>query len=94
MLQASHLGHPDELRPLARRAEELGIAVLTVADHIDDQLAPLSALMAAADATRDLRVGSMVFANDYRHPVMLAKEAATIDVLTGGRLEFGLGPGG
>jgi probable F420-dependent oxidoreductase len=92
-LQASHLGHPDELRPLARRAEDLGIAVLTVADHIDDQLAPIAALMAAADATRELRVGSMVFANDYRHPVMLAKEAATVDVLTDGRLEFGLGAG-
>jgi probable F420-dependent oxidoreductase len=92
-VQASRLGHPDELRPLARRAEDLGAAALTVADHLDDQLAPLAALMAAADATTTLRIGSMVFANDYRHPVMLAKEAATIDVLSGGRLEFGLGAG-
>ncbi len=92
-VQASHLGHPDELRPLARRAEDLGAAALTVADHLDDQLAPLAALMAVADATTTLRIGSMVFANDYRHPVVLAKEAATIDVLSGGRLEFGLGAG-
>lgn len=92
-LQASHLGHPDDLRPLARRAEDLGISVLTVADHMDDQLAPLAAMMAAADATTSLRVGTMVLANDYRHPAVLAKEAATIDVLSGGRLEFGLGAG-
>jgi len=92
-VQASRLGHPDELRPLARRAEDVGAAALTVADHLDDQLAPLAALMAAADATTTLRIGSMVFANDYRHPVVLAKEAATIDVLSGGRLEFGLGAG-
>ncbi len=92
-LQASHLGHPDELRPLARRAEDVGVATLTVADHMDDQLAPFAALMAAADATTTLRVGTMVLANDYRHPAVLAKEAATIDVLSGGRLELGLGAG-
>lgn len=92
-VQASRLGHPDELRPLARRAESVGVSTLTVADHMDDQLAPLAALMAAADATTTLRVGSLVFANDYRHPVVLAKEAATIDVLSGGRLELGIGAG-
>lgn len=92
-IQASRLGHPDELRPLARRCEDLGVSVLTVADHLDDQLAPVPALMAAADATTTLRVGSLVFANDYRHPVLLAKEAATVDVLSGGRLEFGIGAG-
>jgi len=92
-VQASHLGSPDELRPLARRAEDIGVSVLTVADHLDDQLAPVPALMAVADATTELRVGSLVFANDYRHPAVLAKEAATIDRLSGGRLEFGLGAG-
>lgn len=92
-VQASRLSHPDDLRPLARRAEDLGVSVLTVADHLDDQLAPVAALMAAADATTTLRVGSLVFANDYRHPVVLAKEAATVDVLSGGRLEFGIGAG-
>jgi probable F420-dependent oxidoreductase len=49
--------------------------------------------MTAADATKTLRVGSLVFSNDYRHPVMLAKEAATIDVLSEGRFELGIGAG-
>src|SRR5690349_3086874 len=62
-------------------------------DHFGDQLAPVPALMAAAAATRTLRVGALVFDNDYRHPVVLAKEAATLDVLSGGRLELGLGAG-
>ena len=92
-IQASRLQHPDELRPLARKAEDLGVSTLTVADHLDDQVAPIAAMMAVADATTTLRVGSLVFCNDYRHPVVLAKEAATIDVLSGGRLEFGIGAG-
>jgi len=78
---------------LARKAEDLGVSVLTVADHLDDQLAPVSALTAAASATTTLRVGALVFCNDYRHPVVLAKEAATIDVLSDGRFELGLGAG-
>ncbi|MFP3907147.1 MAG: TIGR03621 family F420-dependent LLM class oxidoreductase, partial [Acidimicrobiales bacterium] len=78
---------------LARKAEDLGVSVLTVADHLDDQLAPVAAIMAAASATTTLRVGALVFCNDYRHPVILAKEAATIDVLSDGRLEMGLGAG-
>ncbi|MDZ7679595.1 MAG: TIGR03621 family F420-dependent LLM class oxidoreductase [Acidimicrobiales bacterium] len=78
---------------LARKAEDLGVSTLTVADHLDDQLAPVAAIMAAATATTTLRVGALVFCNDYRHPVVLAKEAATIDVLSEGRLEMGLGAG-
>lgn len=78
---------------LARRVEDLGYASLTVADHLDEPLAPLPALLAAADATTTLRVGTMVLANDYRHPVMLAKEAATLDVLTDGRFDLGIGAG-
>src|SRR5258708_22259688 len=62
-------------------------------DHLGDQLSPIPAMVAAADATSMLRVGSLVFDNDFRHPVMLAKEAATLDVLSGGRLELGLGAG-
>lgn len=80
-------------RELARKCEDLGYARLTVADHLDDQLAPIAALMAAADATTSLRVGSMVFCNDYRHPAVLAKEAATLDVLSDGRFELGMGAG-
>jgi probable F420-dependent oxidoreductase len=78
---------------LARRCEALGYDLLTVADHFDDQLAPIPAIMAAADATTTLRVGAMVLCNDYRHPVVLAKEAATIDLLSDGRFELGLGAG-
>jgi probable F420-dependent oxidoreductase len=62
-------------------------------DHFGDQLAPMPALMAAADATTDLKVGALVFANDYKHPVVLAKEVATLDVLSGGRVELGIGAG-
>jgi probable F420-dependent oxidoreductase len=80
-------------RDVARRAEDLGYDVLLVTDHMGKQLAPIPALMAAADATTNLRVGSFVFANDYRNPVMLAKEVATIDMLSGGRVEVGIGAG-
>ena len=71
-------------RALARKVEDLGYSTLTTADHFHDSLAPVPALMAAADATTSLRVGTMVLANDYRHPVVVAKESATLDVLTGG----------
>ena len=77
----------------ARKAEDLGYSTLLMPDHFGDQLAPVPAMMAAADATTDLRVGALVFDNDYRHPVVLAKEAATLDLLSGGRLELGLGAG-
>jgi probable F420-dependent oxidoreductase len=80
-------------RERARLIESLGYAALYLPDHFGDQLGPIAALMAAADATTTLRVGSLVFDNDYRHPVVLAKEAATIDVLSGGRLDLGLGAG-
>jgi probable F420-dependent oxidoreductase len=62
-------------------------------DHFDDQLAPMPALAVAAAVTTKLRVGSLVFDNDYKHPLVLAKEAATLDVLSGGRVELGLGAG-
>lgn len=77
----------------ARRAEDLGYATLFIPDHFGDQLAPIPALTAAAAATTDLRVGPLVMDNDYRHPVVLAKELATLDLLSGGRLEVGLGAG-
>jgi probable F420-dependent oxidoreductase len=78
---------------LARNVESLGYSTLTMPDHFDDQFAPVPALMAAAAATETLRVGALVWDNDYKHPVVLAKELATIDVLSGGRLEIGLGAG-
>jgi probable F420-dependent oxidoreductase len=78
---------------LARRAESLGYDVLVMPDHLGHQLSPFAALAAAAGATTRLRVGAFVFANDYRHPLMLAREAATLDLLSGGRFEMGLGAG-
>jgi len=78
---------------LARRAEALGYTTLLIPDHLGRQLAPIAALTAAAAATSTIRVGPFVFANDYRHPLILAGEAATLDVLSGGRLELGLGAG-
>jgi probable F420-dependent oxidoreductase len=78
---------------IARRAEGLGYSTLTMPDHFGPQLAPLPALMAAAGATTTLRVGALVFDNDYKHPVVLAKELATMDVLSDGRVEIGLGAG-
>jgi len=92
-IQCKGPADPDGWPALARKVEDLGWSTLTVADHLDDQLAPMPALVAAAAATTTLRVGTMVLANDYRHPVMVAKEAATLDVLTGGRFELGIGAG-
>jgi probable F420-dependent oxidoreductase len=77
----------------ARRIEDLGFATLVVPDGLQHTLSPFPALAAAAAATRTLRVGTYVLANDYRHPVMLAKEAATLDVVTDGRFELGIGAG-
>jgi probable F420-dependent oxidoreductase len=62
-------------------------------DHFDDQLAPVPALMTAANVTTTLRIGALVWDNDYKHPAVLAKELATMDVLSDGRLELGIGAG-
>lgn len=83
----------DEWTAKARKVEELGYSTLCVPDHFDDQLAPMPALVAAADATSTLRVGTLVLDNDYRHPLVVAKEAATLDLLSGGRFELGMGAG-
>lgn len=77
----------------ARRIESLGYATLVMPDGLRYSLAPLPALAAAATATSTLRVGTYVIANDFRNPVLLAKEAATVDLLSGGRFELGLGAG-
>jgi probable F420-dependent oxidoreductase len=71
----------------------LGYATLVVPDGLRYTLAPFAALSAAAAATRTLHVGTYVLANDYRHPVMLAKEAATLAILCDGRFELGIGAG-
>jgi probable F420-dependent oxidoreductase len=79
---------------IARQAEELGYGALLIPDRTSvGILAPMPALAIAAAATSSLRVGSFVFCNGYRHPVLLAREAATLDLLTDGRFELGLGAG-
>jgi probable F420-dependent oxidoreductase len=83
----------DAWSAMARRAEALGYDVLLVPDHLGGQLSPLAALASAAAVTTRIRIGSNVFANDFRHPLVLAREAATLDVLSNGRLEFGIGAG-
>ena len=93
-------------RERARRVEELGYACLHLADHIIgpgpalersqhplQELAAVPAMAVAAEATSTLRVGCRVFCQDYRHPAVLAKEAATLDLFSEGRLELGLGAG-
>lgn len=92
------MGTATEWVAAARKAEAHGYATFLLRDHFvtepfGDQFAPIAALMAAACATTTLRVGTLVCDNDYRHPVVLAKEAATLDLLSGGRLELGLGAG-
>lgn len=82
-----------EWRELATKTEDLGYDVLVMPDHYGNQLGVIPALAAAASVTTNLRVGSLVFANDFRHPALLAKDMATIDLLSDGRLEFGLGAG-
>jgi probable F420-dependent oxidoreductase len=79
---------------LARKVEDLGYSTLYMPDHfIDTELAPMVGISFAAAATERLRVGMLVLGNDYKHPVVTAKEAATVDLLSGGRLEFGIGAG-
>jgi probable F420-dependent oxidoreductase len=92
-VQTSTASSGEEWAELARKAEDLGYATMFLPDHFGDQLAPVPAMAAAAAATTELRVGALVFDNDYKHPVVLAKEMASIDVLSGGRVEVGLGAG-
>jgi probable F420-dependent oxidoreductase len=86
-------GSLEEWQSFARKAEDLGFSTLVIQDHLDKQPAPFPALVAAAAVTTRLRLGTVVLDNDFRHPAVLAKEAATVDVLSDGRLELGLGAG-
>lgn len=90
---ASKARSSSEWTETARKAEALGYSTLVMPDHFGDQLSPIAALSTAAVVTDTLRVGSLVFANDFRHPAVLAKEAATLDLLSDGRLEVGVGAG-
>jgi len=77
----------------ARRAEELGYHGISLPDHLDEQCGPLVGLTTVAAATTDLALTTLVACNDYRHPAVLAKELATLDRFSNGRLEFGIGAG-
>ena len=87
------LNGADEIARRVRRAEDLGYSTVVMTDHFDDRHGPMVALTAAALATTNLRVGTLVLANDYRHPAVLAKELASLDQISGGRLEIGIGAG-
>ncbi len=93
-VQASGQYSAKEWREFVRKVEDLGYTTLFMPDHfVDTDLAPMVGIAFAAEATTTLRIGHLVLGNDYKHPAVTAKEAATIDVLSDGRLEFGLGAG-
>ncbi|HWN91534.1 MAG TPA: LLM class flavin-dependent oxidoreductase, partial [Verrucomicrobiae bacterium] len=89
-INARDAGSRAEWQDKARRVEELGYSVLMVPDHLAAMLAPIPAAVGAAAATKSLRVGTNVLNSDFRHPVLVAREAATADLLTDGRFELGL----
>ena len=87
-------GSAKEFTDLARRCEALGYSTLFVPDHfVDHELAPPVALAHAAAVTDTLRIGPLVLGNDYKHPVVLAREVGSLDLLSDGRLELGIGAG-
>ena len=91
---ASHGASAADYREKARKAEDLGYSTWFVPDHfVDHPVAPMPAMAMVAEATETLRVGTLVLGNDYKHPVVLAREAATLDLLSDGRLELGIGAG-
>jgi probable F420-dependent oxidoreductase len=89
----SYLADRERLLAAARHAEAIGYSTFSMADHFGLPFAPLIALQAVADATTTLRITQTVLAHDFRQPAVLAKELATLDVLSGGRVEVGIGAG-
>ena len=93
-VQTSEAESGEHWRDTARRVEDLGYSSLLMPDHfVHTKLAPMTAIAVAAEATSTLRIGTLVLGNDYKHPAVLAKEAATLDLLSDGRLELGIGAG-
>jgi probable F420-dependent oxidoreductase len=92
-VQVSTTASAGAWRDRARKIEDLGYSTLFMPDHFEQELAPLPAMAMAAAHTTTLRIGGLVFDNDYKHPAILAKEAATIDLLSDGRFELGIGAG-
>ncbi|MFD8497884.1 TIGR03621 family F420-dependent LLM class oxidoreductase [Amycolatopsis sp. NPDC059657] len=91
--QARTAADARQWREKARKAEELGYSSLLVPDHLNDHWAPLVSLTIAAEATSTLKVGSLMFNNEYRHPLLLAREFAMLADACEGRVEFGIGAG-
>jgi probable F420-dependent oxidoreductase len=105
-VQATNAAGGREWRDTVRKVEDLGYSTLFLADHYlgpgpaqraahtpRQDLAPIAAMAAAAAVTETLRIGCRVFCIDYHVPAVLAKEAATLDLLSDGRLELGIGAG-
>lgn len=92
-VQLGPVTDPHLLASEARRAEGLGYSGVSLTDHLREQCGPLVGLAAMAAATSTVKITAMVLANDFRHPVMLAKELATLDRMSDGRLEVGMGAG-
>jgi len=92
-IQGRSTGPRESWLEMVRRVEASGYSTFLAMDHVVRGLDPIASVMAAAMATTTLRVGTFVFDNDFRHPVILAKAVATIDLLSGGRFELGLGAG-
>jgi probable F420-dependent oxidoreductase len=93
-VQLSHAASHEQWKEQARRAEALGFDIALMPDHLGTQFAVGPALAIIAEATTTLRIGTFVLQNDLRHPAFVAMEAATLDLLSGGRFELGLGAGG
>ena len=91
--KATKAGSAKEWADLAKQAEDLGFVSFQMDDHFGNQLAPVPAIMAAASATSSIKVGPLVAGVDFRNPVVFAKEAATIDLLSEGRFMMALGAG-
>lgn len=91
-VQLANAGSRKEWLEKAAKAEALGYSTVFMPDHFGEQLGPVPALAAVAETT-NLRIGTLVFDNDYKHPVVLHKECATLDLLSEGRLELGIGAG-
>jgi probable F420-dependent oxidoreductase len=93
-VQMGSAGSAAEWRDKARKLEDLGYATLYMPDHfIDTALAPMPAMAMALAHTTTLRACALVLANDYKHPAIVAKEVATMDVLSDGRADLGIGAG-
>jgi probable F420-dependent oxidoreductase len=93
LADASEIVSGPELAARARRAEEMGYHALVLPDHLIEQLSPTVALATIAAATSTLRVSAFVLNNDLRHPAVLAQDLASLDVLSGGRLDIAIGAG-